>query len=100
MPSLLVTLIINFLRLCHRTVESSRLKCGQYWPAEEETAEDYGDFIVINNKVDKKKDYIVTHLLIQNVKVRHVSVLDLEVVCPVAEIVSFMCVLKKYITDL
>ncbi len=53
-----------------RTVERSRLKCGQYWPLDEETAEDHGDFIVINNNVDKRKDYTVTHLLIQNIKVR------------------------------
>jgi tyrosine-protein phosphatase non-receptor type 9 len=51
-----------------RTVERGRLKCGQYWPLEEETAEDHGDFIIINNGVDTRKDYTVTSLILQNVK--------------------------------
>ncbi len=55
--------------LIYRTVERSRLKCGQYWPADEESAEDYGDFIVVNKKVDKRKDYTISYLTLQNIKV-------------------------------
>ncbi|XP_064618737.1 tyrosine-protein phosphatase non-receptor type 9-like isoform X2 [Lineus longissimus] len=50
-----------------RTIERSRIKCGQYWPKEEETAEQYGDFVVINCGIEKTRDYTVTSLVLQNV---------------------------------
>ncbi len=59
---------------CFRTIERSRLKCGQYWPMEEETAEDYGDYVIINNGIDRRKDYIVTSLILQNTKVGNILI--------------------------
>ncbi|XP_074650156.1 tyrosine-protein phosphatase non-receptor type 9-like [Tubulanus polymorphus] len=51
-----------------RTVERSRLKCGQYWPAEEDSDEELGDFVVINVGIEKNTDFIVTNLVLQNTK--------------------------------
>lgn len=49
-----------------RTVERGKVKCGQYWPAEEETAKEYGDFVVINSGTDCRKDYTISLLILQN----------------------------------
>ncbi|XP_076334726.1 tyrosine-protein phosphatase non-receptor type 9-like [Tachypleus tridentatus] len=51
-----------------RTIERSRLKCGQYWPKEEETSEDYGPFRVHNNGIDQYQDYTVTSLVITHTR--------------------------------
>ena len=45
------------------------MKCGQYWPVEEESAEDYGQFVVINSGVELRKDYTITLLILQNSQV-------------------------------
>ncbi|XP_013403670.1 tyrosine-protein phosphatase non-receptor type 9 isoform X1 [Lingula anatina] len=51
-----------------KAVERNRVKCGQYWPNEEDTYEQYGDLIVINTKIELNKDYTVSTLVIQNPK--------------------------------
>ena len=65
------------LRACHslllavwrRVVERGRVKCGQYWPADEEGIEQYGSFVVINSGADVEEHYSVTSLLLQNLEV-------------------------------
>ncbi|XP_033108055.1 tyrosine-protein phosphatase non-receptor type 9-like [Anneissia japonica] len=49
-----------------RTVERGRTKCAQYWPPDPETAEEYGQMTVVNLEVEKKRDYIVSTLFVQN----------------------------------
>ncbi|XP_071965804.1 tyrosine-protein phosphatase non-receptor type 9-like [Antedon mediterranea] len=49
-----------------RTVERGRTKCAQYWPPDPETAEEYGNMTVVNLEVEKKRDYIVSTLFVQN----------------------------------
>ena len=52
-----------------RVVERGRVKCGQYWPADEEGIEQYGSFAVINSGVEVDDHYSVTSLLLQNLEV-------------------------------
>ena len=56
-----------------RTVERSRIKCGQYWPSDEGVEEEFGDFYVINNGTERRDSYIVSNLLLQNGKVGYVQ---------------------------
>ena len=51
-------------------VERGRVKCGQYWPADDEGIEQYGSFVVINSGADVEEHYSVTSLLLQNLEVR------------------------------
>ena len=50
-------------------MERSRLKCGQYWPLYDQSVEEYGEFIVMNNGIHAETDYTVTSLILQNIKV-------------------------------
>jgi tyrosine-protein phosphatase non-receptor type 9 len=50
-------------------VERGRIKCGQYWPADDESIEQYGNFAVVNSGLDIQDDYCVTSLLLQNLEV-------------------------------
>lgn len=52
-----------------KTVERGRVKCGQYWPAEVNTYEEYGDFTVFNDGVECFADYIISNLILKNNKV-------------------------------
>ena len=52
-----------------RTVERGRIKCGQYWPGDDEQEEEYGDFIVVNNGIERFDTYVVTSLLLKNTNV-------------------------------
>ena len=52
-----------------RAIERGRIKCGQYWPAENEAIEQYGNFAVVNNGVEIHEDYCVTTLHLQNLDV-------------------------------
>ncbi|XP_046373644.1 tyrosine-protein phosphatase non-receptor type 9-like isoform X2 [Haliotis rufescens] len=51
-----------------RTIERQRMKCGQYWPNEEQTDEQFEEFIVYNNGISTRKDYTETKLLLHNTK--------------------------------
>ncbi|XP_014668338.1 PREDICTED: tyrosine-protein phosphatase non-receptor type 9-like [Priapulus caudatus] len=51
-----------------RTIERSRLKCGQYWPLDEEMGEQCGDFLIINAGQQHHKDNIFTTLVVHNTK--------------------------------
>jgi tyrosine-protein phosphatase non-receptor type 9 len=51
-----------------RTIERCRAKCGQYWPLDEETNCDYGQFQVFNNGVEQHKDWIITSLVLSDSK--------------------------------
>uniref|UniRef100_T1IWR5 Tyrosine-protein phosphatase non-receptor type 9 n=1 Tax=Strigamia maritima TaxID=126957 RepID=T1IWR5_STRMM len=51
-----------------RVVERGRIKCGQYWPAEEEGVEKFSPFVVTNNRVEQHKDYIYTSLTISDTR--------------------------------
>jgi tyrosine-protein phosphatase non-receptor type 9 len=59
-----------------RTIERCRAKCGQYWPLDEETSCDYGQFQVFNNGVDQHKDWIITSLVLSDSKVSQISIND------------------------
>jgi tyrosine-protein phosphatase non-receptor type 9 len=60
----------------HRTVERGRIKCGQYWPADDESIEQYGNFAVVNNGLTIHDDYCVTSLLLQNLEVDLIEVVS------------------------
>jgi len=60
--------------MIYRVVERGRVKCGQYWPADEEGIEQYGSFAVINSGVEVKDHYSVTSLLLQNLEVCSLTV--------------------------
>ena len=49
-----------------KTFERSRMKCGQYWPNEEETDEQFEEFVVNNTGVIQGEDYTETGLLVHN----------------------------------
>ena len=52
-----------------RTIERGRIKCGQYWPAEEDTTEQYDQFLVTNEMVEQSVDCTVTKLLLTDTMV-------------------------------
>jgi len=52
-----------------RVVERGRVKCGQYWPEDEEGIEQYGSFAVINSGIQVEEHYSITSLLLQNLDV-------------------------------
>jgi len=45
------------------------VKCGQYWPEDEDGIEQHGSFAVINNGVEVEEHYSVTSLILQNLEV-------------------------------
>ncbi|XP_076465976.1 tyrosine-protein phosphatase non-receptor type 9-like [Babylonia areolata] len=49
-----------------RTIERQRMKCGQYWPNEEHTDEQFEEFIVYNNSVQSVNSYNETKLILHN----------------------------------
>ncbi|ESP00543.1 hypothetical protein LOTGIDRAFT_157817 [Lottia gigantea] len=51
-----------------KTIERQRMKCGQYWPNEETTNEQFEEFIVYNNTIKQFQDYIETKLILHNTK--------------------------------
>lgn len=52
-----------------RTVERCRQKCGQYWPLDEGTEEEYGCIKVRNDGTEVSSDYVVSKLLVTDTKV-------------------------------
>jgi len=53
-----------------RVVERGRVKCGQYWPEDEDGIEQHGSFAVINSGIEVEEHYSITSLLLQNLEVR------------------------------
>ncbi|KAL8567111.1 hypothetical protein ACOMHN_033013 [Nucella lapillus] len=51
-----------------RTVERQRLKCGQYWPNEEQSEEQFQELTVSNKSVKSFDNYVETMLLLHNSK--------------------------------
>ncbi|XP_064608455.1 tyrosine-protein phosphatase non-receptor type 9-like isoform X2 [Liolophura sinensis] len=51
-----------------KAVERGRMKCGQYWPNEEETDDQYSEFLVCNRAIEQYRDYTVTSLILHNTK--------------------------------
>ena len=47
-----------------RVMERGRKKCGQYWPLQEETSVQYGNYIITNQAVETYNDYIQTQILL------------------------------------
>uniref|UniRef100_A0A8C9VAC1 Tyrosine-protein phosphatase non-receptor type 9 n=1 Tax=Scleropages formosus TaxID=113540 RepID=A0A8C9VAC1_SCLFO len=45
-----------------RVVERGRVKCGQYWPLEEGSADVYGRFQVRNSRIEMFQDFKLSHL--------------------------------------
>lgn len=57
------------LFISSRTLERSRIKCGQYWPLDGEQGEQYGDIVLVSVGRQEHKDNIFTTLLLQCTKV-------------------------------
>ncbi|KAK7495957.1 hypothetical protein BaRGS_00012658 [Batillaria attramentaria] len=49
-----------------RTIERQRMKCGQYWPNEEQSDEQFEEFIVYNNSIQEFNNYSETKLILHN----------------------------------
>ncbi|WAR00677.1 PTN9-like protein [Mya arenaria] len=49
-----------------RTQEKGRVKCGQYWPAEEEGEVQCDEFVVTNTGTEQNREYSITALRVQN----------------------------------
>lgn len=49
-----------------RTQERGRVKCGQYWPLDQKTFVQVGNFCIINNEVEQDKDWVITNLTLVN----------------------------------
>jgi len=60
--------------LMSRVVERGRVKCGQYWPEDEDGIEQHGSFAVINSGVQVEEHYSITSLLLQNLEVCSVKI--------------------------
>ncbi|XP_061536069.1 tyrosine-protein phosphatase non-receptor type 9 isoform X2 [Phycodurus eques] len=49
-----------------RVVERGRVKCGQYWPLEEDRTEQHGCFLVRNTHIQVFRDFKLSHLELCN----------------------------------
>ncbi|KAG9342464.1 hypothetical protein JZ751_016466 [Albula glossodonta] len=49
-----------------RVVERGRVKCGQYWPLEAGCAEEHGQFLVRNIRIEMFQDFKLSHLELCN----------------------------------
>ncbi|GFT97386.1 tyrosine-protein phosphatase non-receptor type 9 [Nephila pilipes] len=61
---------VGVIVMTTRTIERSRAKCGQYWPKEEESSEEYGTFSVYNEAVEHCNDYTITNLTVMDTKTK------------------------------
>lgn len=61
---------VGVIVMTTRTVERGRGKCGQYWPKDEGTSEEYSPFVVKNVDVEYFNDYTTTNLELTNSVVR------------------------------
>lgn len=52
-----------------RAIERGRVKCGQYWPVSVGARAVYGDLAITTEEVQEGEDYIITHLLLTDLKV-------------------------------
>lgn len=52
-----------------RTVERCRQKCGQYWPLELDTEEEFGNFKISNKAVETFQDCVITSLEVEDSEV-------------------------------
>lgn len=62
---------VHVIVMTTRVVERGRLKCGQYWPQDDQGSLECGNFKLTNNGVEHFKDYIITSLALNNTKVCH-----------------------------
>ncbi|XP_060063744.1 tyrosine-protein phosphatase non-receptor type 9-like [Ylistrum balloti] len=51
-----------------KAIERGRLKCGQYWPVEEDAEDTCDEFLIINTGTEQHQDYTVTGLFLHNTK--------------------------------
>ena len=52
-----------------KCMEQRRKKCSQYWPAIENETFKFGDFEIENRNIDKKNNFIISKLLLRNLKI-------------------------------
>lgn len=59
---------VGVIVMTTRTMERSRMKCGQYWPKDEDTRAEYGCFQVYNSGMEQHADYTITNLVLTDTR--------------------------------
>lgn len=49
-----------------KAMERGRVKCGQYWPLDEEGELQIEEFVIINTAIEQNREYSITGLLVHN----------------------------------
>lgn len=62
-------MLMNVELIFLRTIERARMKCGQYWPSDEQADEQFEEFIVYNNGISENQDFTETQLMLHNTNV-------------------------------
>lgn len=63
--------VVVVIVMTTRTVERCRQKCGQYWPLDPESQDEYGVCRIVNKGVESFQDYVITSLEVTNTEVRN-----------------------------
>ena len=70
MTGLFAMWLISYTTIfCSRAMERGRVKCGQYWPLDEEGEVQIEEFIIINTAIEQNREYSITGLLVHNTQV-------------------------------
>ena len=54
------------------------MKCGQYWPLEEEEQIQIEEFAIVNTAIEQNREYSITGLLLHNTQVISHFILSLK----------------------
>lgn len=61
--------VVVVIVMTTRTVERCRQKCGQYWPLDPDSQDEYGICKIVNKGVEPFQDYVITSLEVTNTEV-------------------------------